>query len=177
MGGQDKGLVHYQGRPLIEHVLARLQPQLPKLILNINRNQHRYGKYGLPLCSDRCSDYQGPLAGIASGFDCSDSPYLLFCPCDTPQLPDDLVTRLSETLAQQQAQLAVVESPRGMQPLCSLIHRPLSPSLREYLASGERRAQEWIRQQDPAICYYQSDEPFININSLECTSQALIMDH
>jgi len=169
MGGQDKGLVNYQGRPLIEHVLARLQPQLPRLIININRNQHRYNKYNLPLCSDRIADYQGPLAGIASGFDCSDSPYLLFCPCDTPSLPNDLVVRLIETLSQQQASLAVVKSPRGMQPLFCLIHRSLNPSLRQYLASGERRVQEWVLQQGPAICHYASDEPFSNINTLAQT--------
>lgn len=166
MGGQDKGLVEYQGRPLIEYVLARLQPQLPHLMLNINRNQQRYSQYGLPLCRDRWVDFQGPLAGIASAFECSENDYLLFSPCDIPNLPDDLVGRLLETINQQQKSLAVVESPRGLQPLCCLVHRSLKTDLTHYLARGERRVQQWIRQQNPLICRYDSDLPFTNINSL-----------
>ncbi|MCF6217316.1 MAG: molybdenum cofactor guanylyltransferase [Gammaproteobacteria bacterium] len=166
MGGGDKGLQEYQGRPLVEHLLARLQPQLKQLAININRNQQQYRKYKLTLCQDRWPDYRGPLAGIASAFDSIDTPYLLFCPCDTPLIPKDLVTRLIKSQNQQQNPLTIVESPRGIQPLCCLMHRSLQPSLLNYLNRGERRVQEWMRQQQPAITHYQSDKPFKNINTL-----------
>ena len=167
MAGRDKGLVKYQGKPLIEHVLERLQSQLESMIINTNRNQSRYNRYGLELCSDRLPNYQGPLAGIESTFGCTESPYLLFVPCDTPQLPDDLVERLIECMDQQSSQLAIVESPSGLQPLCCLMHRSLQKSLVEYMNAGGRRAQEWMLQQQPAICHYESDEPFLNINCLD----------
>lgn len=167
MGGEDKGLVVYQGQPLIEHVLQRLQPQLKQLTININRNQAHYQRYKLPLFGDLWADFRGPLAGIASAFGQCNADYLLFCPCDTPQLPDDLVARLIETINKQpRSQLAVVESPRGLQPLFCLMHRSLESSLLAYLNSGERRVQVWMRQQQPAICRYDSDTPFQNINYL-----------
>ena len=153
MGGQDKGLVAYQGQPLIEHVLQQLRPQLKQLTININRNQARYQRYNHPLFPDLWTDFRGPLAGIATAFSQCDTDYLLFCPCDTPQLPDDLAVRLVEAINRQPpSQLAVVESPRGLQPLFCLMHRSLEPSLSAYLNSGERRVQEWIKQQQPAIC-------------------------
>ena len=168
MGGEDKGLVAYQGRPLIEHVLQRLQPQLKRLTININRNQAHYQQYKLPLFDDLWADFRGPLAGIATAFSQCNADYLLFCPCDTPQLPEDLVARLIETINRQsQSRLAVVASPRGLQPLFCLMHRSLEPSLLAYLARGERRVQQWIKQQQPAICHYDSDAPFQNINSLQ----------
>ncbi len=166
LGGRDKGLQEYQGRPLVEHLLTRLQPQLKQLMININRNQQQYRNYNLTLCQDRWPDYRGPLAGMASAFDATEAPYLLFCPCDTPLIPNDLVTRLIESQNQQQRALTVVESPRGVQPLCCLMHRSLHPSLLDYLDRGERRVQEWMRQQQPAITHYQSDHPFKNINTV-----------
>ena len=170
MGGQDKGLVEYQGKPLIEHVLAQLQPQLSSIMININRNHSRYSHYNLPLYrdSERWTDFQGPLAGMASAFPQCKSDYLLFTPCDAPALPSDLLDRLVASLiaAQPASKLAVVESPRGLQPLCCLVHRSLEGSLQDYLDSGERRVQEWVRQQNPAICHYESDAPFQNINQL-----------
>ncbi len=167
MGGRDKGLVPYQGQPLVKHVIDKLQPQLKSLIININRNQRRYQEFELTLCSDRYPNYQGPLAGIASAFDCSVSDYLLFSPCDTPNLPKDLVERLIATANQQQKKLVITESPSGTQPLCCLIHRSLRPSLSTYLESGERRVQGWTQQQDLAICKYDEDDFFFNINTLQ----------
>ncbi len=38
MGGIDKGLVDLGGKPMIEHVLAALRPQVGRLLINANRN-------------------------------------------------------------------------------------------------------------------------------------------
>ncbi|WP_207233541.1 NTP transferase domain-containing protein [Salinicola tamaricis] len=42
MGGEDKGWVELAGRPLIEHVLARLRPQVGALMISANRHLPRY---------------------------------------------------------------------------------------------------------------------------------------
>jgi molybdopterin-guanine dinucleotide biosynthesis protein A len=38
MGGLDKGLQPFQGKPLVRHVLQRLAPQVGALMVNANRN-------------------------------------------------------------------------------------------------------------------------------------------
>ena len=38
MGGVDKGLVMYQGLPLIEHVLTLIHPQVETILINSKRN-------------------------------------------------------------------------------------------------------------------------------------------
>ena len=50
MGGGDKGLVELCGKPLIEHALAALSPQVDTIIINANRNRDRYAAYGYPSC-------------------------------------------------------------------------------------------------------------------------------
>ena len=42
MGGADKGLVEYRGRPLIEWVLEVLTPQVDELVISANRNLDTY---------------------------------------------------------------------------------------------------------------------------------------
>jgi len=42
MGGADKGWVELAGRPLIDHVLDRLRPQVDEILINANRSQARY---------------------------------------------------------------------------------------------------------------------------------------
>ena len=66
MGGGDKGLVALCGKPLVEHALAALSPQVNTVIINANRNRERYAAYGHPVIADSRQGFQGPLAGMLS---------------------------------------------------------------------------------------------------------------
>ena len=75
LGGVDKGLELFKGKPLIEHVIDNISGQVDDLLLCVNRNHQRYKEYGYPLISDSLEHknitttkehYQGPLAGITS---------------------------------------------------------------------------------------------------------------
>ncbi len=66
MGGQDKGLVMLDGKPMVEIIIDVFKPQTAKLLINANRNHDRYSQYGFELVADELSGYCGPLAGMAS---------------------------------------------------------------------------------------------------------------
>jgi len=91
MGGIDKGLIPFQGKPLIEHAINRLGPQVANLVINANRNQTVYSQYGYPIVADENQDYAGPLAGYLAGLKVCNTPYLMTAPCDSPLFPTDLV--------------------------------------------------------------------------------------
>lgn len=63
MGGKDKGLIELNNKPLIQHVIERLSPQTPIILINANRNQQAYAQFG-QVFSDHFSDYPGPMGGI-----------------------------------------------------------------------------------------------------------------
>lgn len=147
-GGRDKGLIEWQGRPLVEHVLARLRPQVDTLLLSCNRNITDYGKLVPQPVTDLRADYQGPLAGIEAAQSRVKTDYLLLAPCDTPELPTDLAYRLYQQLA------ADPEATHGMcvpwdgerdQYLCALIRRSALDSLTAFLDNGSRAVREWYR--------------------------------
>jgi hypothetical protein len=69
MGGGDKPLRLLAGRPLLEHVIERLRPQVAGLVLNANGDPARFAAYGLPIVADSVPDYAGPLAGVLAGLD------------------------------------------------------------------------------------------------------------
>ena len=46
MGGVDKGLISLQNKPLIQHVISRLQPQVDKIFINANREIAQYEAFG-----------------------------------------------------------------------------------------------------------------------------------
>ncbi|WP_448502669.1 molybdenum cofactor guanylyltransferase [Sphingomonas sp.] len=90
--GSDKALALLDGRPLIEHAIAAIAPQLDSIVVC---GREWPGQVSL---ADRPAGRQGPLAGLSAallyasehGFDA-----VLSAPCDTPDAPRDLLDRLS----------------------------------------------------------------------------------
>jgi len=166
LGGADKGLVPLRGRPLIEHVISILRPQVGRLVISANRNRETYAAYGVPVIADAIGDYHGPLAGILSALRAADTPFVLSVPCDTPAPPSDLAERLIAALAREQAQIAVATCGARMQPVFALVHRTLARPLQDYLVGGGREAGEWMRRQNAALAdFSDAADAFVNINT------------
>lgn len=167
MGGTDKGLLPYRGRPLVAHAIERLAPQVDALLISANRNLEAYAAFGHPLVGDALPEYPGPLAGLAAGLAACATEWLACVPCDCPALPPDLVARLLAAAEAQRAPLAVAVTAEGMQPTFQLCRRELLPALEAWLAAGERRAGLWCRQQNAAEAYFDDPAAFANFNHPE----------
>ena len=52
MGHQDKGLILFQGQPLVSYAIAAMRPVVTELLINANRNIEAYQQFGWPVISD-----------------------------------------------------------------------------------------------------------------------------
>jgi molybdenum cofactor guanylyltransferase len=166
MGGIDKGLVEFAGRPLIEHVIEVLSPQVGSLMINANRNQDAYAAYGYPVITDKLGDYQGPLAGFSSAMQAASTDYIVTVPCDGPLLSSELVERLTQALQDNDAEIAVAHDGERLQPVYALLPTRLLNNLQEFLDSGDRKIDRWYAWHSMALADC-SDIPgmFRNINT------------
>lgn len=165
MGGVDKGLVPLRGRPMVEHVIARLRPQVGELLINANRNIERYAALGYPVIPDFREGFQGPLAGMASGLAAAATSYVVTVPCDSPLVGADLVARLTRALVQQQADIAVAHDGERAHPVFLLLRRGLFDDLTAFLEAGERKIDRWFARHPVAYADFRdTPEAFVNIN-------------
>nr|WP_255563118.1 molybdenum cofactor guanylyltransferase MobA [Kosakonia sp. LAM2021] len=165
MGGKDKGLQELNGKPLWQHVAERLAPQVTSLVISANRNLEIYRTSGLPVLTDTLDDFPGPLAGILSIMQQSDGEWFLFCPCDTPRIPTDLMTRLQKNRQHNAPAMWVNDGERD-HPAIALVHRSVLPFLRDYLASGERRVMVFMRRAGGhAVDFSDVKSAFANVNT------------
>jgi molybdopterin-guanine dinucleotide biosynthesis protein A len=166
MGGVDKGLQPLRGRPMIEWVLERLAPQVSEVILNANQNLERYAKYGHRVVRDEVGGFAGPLAGLHAGLKAAAQPLVVTVPCDSPFLPGDLVSRLRNSL--QQNQLAVAKTGEQPHPVFALMKREVRESLEAFLAQGGRKIDAWYAALKVIEVPFDDEaEGFRNINTLE----------
>lgn len=172
MGGVDKGLQQLAGRPLAQHALQRLAPQVQSLMVNANRHLQDYAALGVPVWPDAWPDHPGPLAGMAAGLARCETPWLATVPCDTPGFPRDLVDRLMRAVLAEGAELAMAATAEAdgrlqPQPVFLLLGTPLLPSLEDFLRSGRRKIDRWTAQHRCATVVFERADDFHNVNTLE----------
>lgn len=168
MGGVDKGLVSFNGQPLIHQALTSLKPQVEQLLINANRNSEQYQQFGFGVVEDVITGFQGPLAGMLSALEHATTDYILTVPCDCPSISHQLRQRMMETLLATQSDIAVAFDGERMQPVFSLIPARLKSDLRNYLENGDRKIDLWFKQHKLALVDFSDQvDQFINFNSPE----------
>lgn len=167
MGGQDKGLLSWQGRPLVVHALERLRPQVSRLLISANRHPETYADFGVPVVGDRMPDYAGPLAGLQAGLLACATPLLSVVPCDVPGFPLDLVARLKAALEKTEAPVAYVATAEREHYTFMLCRREVLPGLEDFLASGDRKIRLWLDRCGAVQACFPDESAFANFNRPE----------
>ncbi|SQA98543.1 molybdopterin-guanine dinucleotide biosynthesis protein MobA [Cedecea neteri] len=166
MGGNDKGLAPLNGQPLFQHVLMVLKPQVGDVVISANRNLEIYRKSGAQVIQDAIADYQGPLAGMLAVMEQTESEWLLFCPCDTPNIPADLACKLWQ--ARGNALAIWANDGQRDHPGVAMLHHSLCLPLREYLLAGERRVMQFLLSVGGhSVSFDGQATCFTNINTLD----------
>jgi len=167
MGGCDKGLQVFQGKPMVAWAIERLTPQVGALIINANQNPDAYAAFGYPVVPDEIAGFAGPLAGLHTGLLAATTPFLVTVPCDSPFLPDDLVSRLYNALETNGAELAVAKTGDQAHPVFSLVRVDVLDSLTAFLIGGGRKIDTWYAALKIVEVPFEDEHAFANINTLE----------
>lgn len=168
MGGADKGLLPFHGKPMAAYALAALQTVAETVLINANRNQEAYRRLGPAVIGDATDRFDGPLAGLLSAMRAAQTPYVLTIPCDSPLVTGPLLARLCTQLQDGGAELCAAHDGHRLHPVFLLAERRLAPDLEQYLGTGRRKMQDWLARHRLALADYRDHpELFANVNTPE----------
>ena len=168
MGGVDKGLQPFRGKPMVVHAIERFAPQVDEFLINANRNPEAYARFGHRVIADEIAGFAGPLAGFERGLAHASNALVATVPCDSPFLPRDLVQRLRTALEAADAELAVAKTGDQAHPVFCLMRRSVHASLTAFLARGERKIDRWYGSLAVVeVAFDDAAEAFVNINTRE----------
>lgn len=172
MGGGDKGLILFVGKPLVSYSISAIEPVVDQVIINANRNHEEYLRFGYPVIADHNAAFDGPLAGLMSVMNQCESEFILTIPCDCPLIDAQILERMVDALESEPADCFVACDGHRIHPVVLLINRRLKDSLEQYLDSGQRKIDRWFKQHLWRQVDY-SDRPgvFRNINTPEELAQ------
>lgn len=176
MGGQDKGLVPFDDKPMIQHVYDALAPHVRAVWINCNRNQDRYLAISPHLCSDHSQNFSGPLAGLASILVSSTADFIITSPCDTPFIRAEYCLRMQSVLSQRLHDWSTSDTPlvlvarcgEKVQPLHLCLSRKAIHELTACLQKGELKVFAWLQSMHPVYVDFDKDDTqFRNLNRPE----------
>lgn len=138
MGGRDKGLIPWQGRPLVSYAAALARPFSDDLIISCNRNPDEYAPFADRLVHDDSPDYPGPLAGIRTGLAVARHSHLLVLPCDAPLLDAELLERLLRAASAAPDHVQMLRCGDQWEPLFSVIPVAMRTQIEDAWQRGDR---------------------------------------
>ena len=176
MGGAVKALLPLGDRPLLQHVIDRVDPQLDELLLSVERPSEAFEAFGLPQVPDPQPD-GGPLGGLLSAMQAMspDHDWLLLVPCDAPFVPPDLAARLLACALAAARPGAVVCYHSEIQPTFSIWNRSILPRLEPaVLEQGMAGIKQFLNVVELAELNWPDSEPspFFNINDQDALLKA-----
>lgn len=159
MGGQDKGLVEWQGLPMIAHVQRQARSLTDDLIISCNRNAERYALYADQLAADSEAGFPGPMAGLRAGLAMARHERVLVLPCDVPGIDTALLQAMLAAQAHAPEAPLIVRQGGAWEPLICVLPRTALDAFDTAWASGERSPRRVMLAMHPTPLDCPANDP------------------
>ncbi|VAV92790.1 Molybdenum cofactor guanylyltransferase [hydrothermal vent metagenome] len=177
MGNIDKAFVELDSKPMLTHVIDRIAPQNPSIIINANGDPARFANWQLPVIADTIDGFPGPLAGVLAAMEWAkehrpekqwpEKQWIVSIPVDTPFTPDDLVARFAAAIKENQADLACAKTNGRAHPVVGMWPVALADNLRQAMTHENiRKVDLWTARFKLVQVEFETEpvDPFFNIN-------------
>lgn len=143
--GQDKALMPFLGRPLIERIIARVAPIADEIIITTN-DPPSYRFLGLPLFTDIHPE-RGALGGLHTALACASHPLVAVLACDMPFASPKLIEFQKRILLKENVDVVIPGGPEGLEPLHSLYRRETClPACESAILADKWKLISWFPQ-------------------------------
>ena len=176
--GQDKALMSFLGRPLIQRVVDRLAPIADEIIVTTNRPED-YRFLDLPLFPD-LKPGRGALGGLYTALASATCDFVAVIACDMPFASPSLIEAANRLLIQDEADVVIPDSGDGLEPLHTVYRRETClPAIESAIEADQWRLISWfpkvkvrILQPNEIKTYDPSGLAFWNLNTPEEFAEA-----
>lgn len=139
--GRPKAWLDFHGRPLLQHVIARVRPWVDEIVVVAAPGQDLPDLAAAaappPVVVRDDHPGAGPLPALTLGLATMHAPWALALGCDAPLVRADIVSHLAGQRDDVDVVLPIWDG--RPQPLVALYARRLVPTLQTLVAAGERR--------------------------------------
>ena len=176
--GQDKALMPFLGRPLIQRVVDRLTPIADEVIVTTNRPED-YRFLSLSLFPD-LKPGRGALGGLYTALSSATCEAVAVVACDMPFASPALLEAANRLMVQEGTDVVIPDSGDGLEPLHAVYRRATClPAIESAIDADQWRLISWfpqvnvrVLQPDEVKFHDPSGLAFWNLNTPEEFAEA-----
>ena len=162
--GQDKALLPFRGRTILDHQLTVLRPLFSRIVVVANHGG-AYGQRGVPSVPDRLGQ-QCALTGIHAGIGAGRTEHTFVVACDLPFLNPALIERLLGL--RYGYDVVIPHSDTGPEPLHAVYSRGCLAPIEACASRGAWKATSFhpaVRVHSVRVTEDGGRSPFTNLNT------------
>jgi len=161
----EKGLVLFQEKPFIEHIIQAILPVTENIKLITNTKEYDYLQF--QKIEDNIKD-KGPLGGIYTALYHSETELNLILSCDVPLISTSLLTELISK-HNEEAEITIFATESRLHPLIGIYSKKLLPLIKETIDTDDLKMMNFITKVPHQIIKIEESENFhlTNINSAD----------
>ncbi|MCH7535256.1 MAG: molybdenum cofactor guanylyltransferase [Bacteroidetes bacterium] len=169
--GEEKGLVNFEGKPMIEHAISFLEPLVSNIIISSNSDKYNY--LSKLIVKDHILNC-GPGAGIVAALNKSTTDVNIIVPCDMPHLNREFMEYILSKRGDFEAIVPVLKS--EPEPLCVVMKKKCAISIKAELEKGVYKLSDIYRSLDVNYLEISGDEPGYKSNLFNNYNSSADMD-
>ncbi len=140
--GQDKALMSFLGRPLIERVLERVSVIADEVVI-VTNHPEGYRYLGLPLFPDVIPE-RGALGGLYTALKVGSHPEVALVACDMPFASAEILVAARAILQDENAAAVIPRTEGGLEPLHAIYRRGAClPAVEAAIQADKWRMVSW----------------------------------
>lgn len=163
--GMDKGFCSLKGKPMVQYAIEVLEQLCDSII--ISSNNMDYELFDLPVIPDIIKNI-GPMGGIYSGLNQSETQHNFFISCDMPMVSLELVQYI---ISSKEGFDAVIPTWNNYpEPMCAYYNKNILESLSTLIQNRDYKLQNILQNVNhrtleitSKLAFY-NDQLFANVN-------------
>lgn len=140
--GQDKGLMLYKKKPMVEHTIDLLTTFCYSIVISANNEE--YKAYPHTIVQDIKPNI-GPIGGIYSVMKTIEAEYYFISSCDTPHTQATLVQMLLDNTTRADV-IVPVHSGGKVEPLFGVYSRKALPFIEQQINNGNFKLMHLLKE-------------------------------
>lgn len=157
--GQDKGLVLYRGKRMVEHVAAACRQLTSEILISTNNPEYDFLSY--KLVEDTFTE-RGPIGGLQAGLVASETDDNIFCPCDMPGIQPAVFKKILEEKGKSNAVVASNSSGK-IYPVLGYYNKNALAVIENQIVNGDFKMQHLLKELNAQTVVF-PEETLKNIN-------------
>ena len=171
--GQNKALMPFLGRPLIERIVERVRPIAGELCI-VTHEPGLYEFLGVTLIGD-IQPGKGKLGGLYTALKTAKNPFVSVVACDMPFVNAGLLKFQHQILVQSSLDVVIPRSAEGLEPQHAVYRKKSClPKVEKALKTDQMRMISWFEEvkvreigQSEIARFDPYGTAFINVNTPE----------